>query len=357
LTDQCNFNCAYCYEPRGKQSLDFSTFAKAVSSLHPFFAPECVIGFYGGEPLLAFDTLSRAVEHLEGFSRKHKIKIRYALTTNGSLLNEDILGFLDEHGFFLTLSFDGPAQDIQREKGTFDLLTSLIPRILARPRISLEINSVFSSETIGYLFESVKSLIGLGVPELDVNFAHKPHWAPSSFLRLKREIALVGEYFLSRYENLTDIPWPRFYEEPERGAHHCPAGLRQMALSAQGTLWGCAIFPHHFVGKDGTADYQKYCFGDVDSFIKNPQRIYADKMANYSELSMERFSTSDRSCLTCGEIEQCWVCPLAAALTTGKIGRIPGWSCRGGKILRKERRLFLDRFEKKLQHIKARSSD
>jgi sulfatase maturation enzyme AslB (radical SAM superfamily) len=357
LTDQCNFDCAYCYQPRGKQRLDFSTVVKAVNFLHPFFAPECVISFYGGEPLLAFDLLERTVEYIEALSPGFKAKIRYSLTTNGSLLNEDILGFLDEHGFSLTLSFDGLAQDLQRKKGTFDFLTSVIPQILARPRISLETNSVFSSETIGYLSESVQSIIRLGVRKLDINLAHKPPWTASSLLRLKEEIVRVGEYFQSRYENLTDIPWSSFYEELDRAVYHCSAGLNQMALSAQGTLWGCALFPHYFVEKNATADYQKYCFGNVDSFIKDPQRIYAQKIVNYSALRMDRFSTPDRSCLICGEIEQCWVCPLAAALTTGEIGRIPGWSCQGAKILRKEKRFFMDRFKKKLQHIKARSSD
>jgi sulfatase maturation enzyme AslB (radical SAM superfamily) len=357
LTDQCNFECAYCYQPRGKQRLDFSTLVKAIDSLHLFFAPECFIHFYGGEPLLAFDTLRRAVEYLETLSTGRKVKIRYSLTTNGSLLNEDILGFLDEHRFSLTLSFDGLAQDLQRKKGTFDLLTSAIPRTLARPGISLETNSVFSSETVGYLSGSVQSIIRLGVRKLDVHFAHEPPWTASSFLRLKKEIARVGEYFLSHYEKLTDIPWPSFYKELDRAVHHCSAGLNQMALSAQGTLWGCVIFPHYFVEKNGTADYQQYCFGDVDSFIKGPQRIYAQKMVNYSALRMDRFTTPDRSCLRCGEIEQCWICPLTAALTTGKIGRIPGWSCQGARILRKEKRLFLDQFRKRPQRIKERSSD
>jgi len=358
LTDQCNFDCAYCYEPRGKQRLDFSTLVKAVNFLHPFFAPECFISFYGGEPLLAFDLLRRAVEHIEALSTGLKVKIRYSLTTNGSLLNEDILGFLDKHGFSLTLSFDGLAQDLQRRKGTFDFLTSVIPRILARPRISLETNSVFSSETIGYLSESVQSIIRLGVRSLDVNFAHKPPWTASALLRLGEEIARVGEYFLSRYENLTDIPWSSFYEELDRAVYYCPAGLmNQMALSAQGTLWGCALLPHYFVEKNGTADYQKYCFGDVDSFIKDPQRIRAQKIVNYSSLRMDRFSTPDRSCLICGEIEQCWVCPLAAALTTGEIGRIPAWRCQEAKILRKEKGIFLNRFENRLQRVKARSPD
>jgi hypothetical protein len=245
------------------------------------------------------------------------------------------------------LSFDGLAQDLQRKKGTFDFITSVIPLILARPRIAFELNCVFTSETVGYLADSVRFIIQLGVRKFDVNFAHKPPWTPISFLRLEEELSLIGDYFLCRYETLTDIPWPGFYQEPDRGISRCSAGLNQIALSAQGELWGCALFPHYFAKKSGTADYSKYCFGDVDSFMKDPQRIYARKIANYSKLSMDHFSTSDRSCLICGEIQQCWVCPIAAALTTGEIGKISSLSCQGAKILRKEKQLFLDRFVKK----------
>ena len=356
MTDQCNFDCAYCYEPRGKQRLDFSTLVKALDYFHPFFAPECVISFYGGEPLLAFDLIERAVEHIDSLNSGSKVKIRYSLTTNGSLLNDDILGFLDEHEFSLTLSFDGLAQDLHRKKGTFDFLAALIPRILARLRISLETNSVFSSETIGYLSESVLSIIRLGVQKLNVNFAHKPPWTASSFLRLEEEISRVGEYFLSRYENLKDIPWSGFNNESEKTVYCCPAVLmNQMALSAQGTLWGCPLLPHYFAGKDGSAEYQKYCFGDVDSFIEDSRRISVQKRVHYSTLRMDDFLTPDQACLICGEIEQCWICPVAAAFTTGELGRIPAWCCQEAKIFRKEKRAFLDRFEKKLQRDRTRS--
>ena len=345
MTDQCNFDCAYCYEPRGNQRLDFSTLIKAVDFLRPRFSPECLVAFYGGEPLLAFDLLKRAVEYIDAIPAKRRVKIRYALTTNGSLLNDDILGFLDAHAFSLTLSFDGTAQDLQRKKGTFDHLTALIPRILARPRISLETNSVFSAETIGCLSESVQIIIGLGVKKVDVNFAHKPPWTDSALRRLEEELGRVGEHFLSRYEKLADIPWSAFHTPIKRAVYSCPAGLmNQLALSAQGTLWGCALLPHYFAGKTETAEHRKYCLGGVDEFIKNHRRILAQKSVPYLALRMDDFATPDRACLICGEIEQCWICPVAAAFTTGEIGRIPSWNCRKTKIFRKAKAAFINQF-------------
>jgi sulfatase maturation enzyme AslB (radical SAM superfamily) len=345
LTDECNFECSYCYQRKGRQRLDFLTLARAIDFFHPFFGRECVVSFYGGEPLLAFDLIHRAVELVRGLRPRDRRKIRFSLTTNGSLLNDEILEFLSQHGFSLMLSFDGLAQDISRRKGSFDFLVSVIPRILAKPRISLETNSVFSSETVGYLSESIKLIIQLGVSKLDVSFAHTPPWTPAANLRLEDEIACVGEFFLSRYDELRDIPWEDFCKEKRKAVFYCPAGVDRMAVSAQGTLWGCAVFPHYLREKYGVSGCQKYCFGDINTFIKNPQQIYAQKIAGYSDLRMDRFSTPKRSCLMCDELEQCWLCPLAASLTTGKIGRIAAASCQRSRILRKGKRRFLERFD------------
>ena len=345
LTDRCNFRCSYCYQEKRNGSLNFPTLARTIDFFHPFFAQECILSFYGGEPLLAFDLIQRAVKHVDGLPTEQRRKIRFSLTTNGSLLNEEILEFLAEHEFSLVLSYDGLAQDFTRKKGSSDSLLPIIGRILNNPRISLETNSVFTSETIGYLSGSVESLVRLGVPKLDVNFGHVPPWTAAALLRLEKEIARVGEFFLSRYDDVRDIPWADFHQELRKALYHCPAGLDRMALSAQGTLWGCVVFPHYRRGKYGTAGCPEFCFGDVDSFIKNHRQIYAQKIALYSELRMDRFSTPERDCLMCDELEHCWLCPLAAGLTSGEIGKIAAESCQRARILRKGKRRFLDEFE------------
>jgi hypothetical protein len=63
-------------------------------------------------------------------------------------------------------------------------------------------------------------------------------------------------------------------------------------------------------------------------------------------LRMDRFSTPDRLCLFCDDIAECWICPLAAALTSGTIGRIPASVCLGAKMWRNEKRLLRERFDK-----------
>lgn len=355
MTDDCNYDCAYCYQKKRKRRLEVPILFRALDYFYPLFGLECCVSFYGGEPLLAFDELKLAVDHIDARSKKRPSRHQYCLTTNGSLLTDEILDFLEEHNFTIILSFDGLAQEHSRMKGSFDRLVSLIPRILARPGIHLETNSVFGSETVDTLLESIKFIVELGVRKLDVNFAHLPPWPDASLLRLDEEIARIRTYFESRYKRLQDIPWAYFYEELGPTVHYCSAGLSQMALSADGTIWGCFVFPHYFMDKEGTKEYENYSFGRVDSFAANPEKIYAQKIGQYSLLRMDRFSTPNRACLMCPEIESCWLCPLAAGFTTGEIGMIPASSCHAAKAIRRERRRLLAHFAKEAQGPKEPS--
>jgi sulfatase maturation enzyme AslB (radical SAM superfamily) len=346
LTDQCNFDCAYCYQKKGRQRLDPAVLARVVRFFQPFFARECFIDFYGGEPLLAFAEIRQTVEQIEKSLEKPGNKAHYSLTTNGSLLNDEILDFLEKHKFSILLSFDGLAQDISRKKGSFDFLVAVIQKILERPRISLETNSIFTSETIHFLSRSVELIDQMGVRKISVGFGHGQSWTSSSLLRQKGELALARKYFRSHYQNMTDVPWTDLSEMPKRAIYCCAGGLNKMALAADGTLWGCFLFPQYFHGSKRNRESQKYCFGEFDTFIKHHRAIYPRIMENYAVLRMDNFSTPEGSCAMCNELEECWICPLAAALISKKIGRIPALVCGGAKMWRKEARRFQDHFKK-----------
>jgi sulfatase maturation enzyme AslB (radical SAM superfamily) len=322
---------------------------RAVRFFQPLFAQECFIDLYGGEPLLAFAEIRQTVEQMERLVKRRGNKAHYSLTTNGSLLNDDVLGFLEDFGFTVLLSFDGLAQDISRKKGSFDFLASVIPKILKRPRISLETNSVFTSDTIQYLSRSVKLIDRMGVRKINVGFGHRRPWTSSSLLRQKRELALARKYFRTHYRKMADVPWADLSEKLEEAVYCCAAGRSKMALAADGTLWGCFLFPQYFSGSKRIAESRKYCFGDVDTFIKNHRSIYPRIMENYDALRMDNFLTPDKPCAACDELEECWICPLAAALVSKKIGRIPAPVCAGAKMWRRETRRFRDRFERPIR--------
>lgn len=138
VTQNCNFRCSYCpyttsefYANRTHSSKRMS--ADVAIRAIDFFAEHSVntriitIGFYGGEPLLEFDLLKKLVEYANDlFIGK---RICYTITTNASLLNEEIMAFLAENNVDLTISIDGTkkAHDRNRKfasngKGTFDVI-------------------------------------------------------------------------------------------------------------------------------------------------------------------------------------------------------------------------------------------
>jgi uncharacterized protein len=341
LTQKCNFNCSYCFQKRGNQNLGISTIKRALDFFTPFFADDYFLNFYGGEPLIGFDKIKETVRHLQAKNRTAKKKIHFTMTTNGSLLDEPILQFLSRNNFSLLLSFDGLAQELSRKEGSFGPSVSLIEKILETPGIELETNSVFTPETIRYLSRSLQFITELGVPEIDFALSRTSSWNKSSILRFKKELRILGIYMRAHYHKKGTFPLTKFRDHSGNGLFYCSAGRDRMTLAPDGKLWGCHLFADYFKGKEGTPEYQKYCFGDLDSFIKDYKVLYPDILSNHFRLRMSYFETPDGYCLQCGELGQCSACPLEAAFSGLRIGRMPSWICEVGKIFRREKRRFL----------------
>jgi len=115
LTQQCNMRCGYCiysgnYEQRehGQKKMELKTALTALEYLlrHSSEAESLQLGFYGGEPLLEYELIKKCVEYMEDNAANRVIT--YHMTTNLTILNEDILHFCIQKNFEILVSFDGP---------------------------------------------------------------------------------------------------------------------------------------------------------------------------------------------------------------------------------------------------------
>lgn len=106
VTQNCNLRCEYCvysgnYETRGhtNKKMDFQTAKKAIDFLaeHSKNRNEVIIGFYGGEPLLEFSLMKQCVEYAE--ERLKGKKIEYSITTNATLLTDDVIKYFITNEF------------------------------------------------------------------------------------------------------------------------------------------------------------------------------------------------------------------------------------------------------------------
>lgn len=341
LTNDCTASCSYCYQIKGHNHLGLSTIKKAVDFFFPFFAQDLTITFYGGEPLLDFNNIQETVDYVTIKNKIHKIKIRYSLTTNGDLLNEDILQFLNKHEFSVLLSFDGFAQEVCRKKGSFLHLNSLLKKITIYPGISLETNSVFTAKTVGYLSSSIRYIVESKVPDATISTSHSPPWDQAALSQLGRELTSLREYLLFYYKDTGQIPVSNFRKIEEKGVFACFGGKDRMALSPDGKLWGCFMFPDYLKGKENSTEFQNHSFGSLDFFMKNHESLYPKILETYQGLQMDHFFTFHHACALCPDLAECAVCPVDAAFVSSRIGKIPDWICSIRKIFINERAQFL----------------
>jgi uncharacterized protein len=135
LTQDCNFRCAYCIysEEKNKKQrshsrkhMSWETAKKAIDFFleHSIDSERRNVGFYGGEPLLRFELLQQIVEYAE--MRLIGRPLTFSLTTNGSLLTEEIAAYLYAHNVNTLISLDGPKEINDKNRvfksgeGTFD---------------------------------------------------------------------------------------------------------------------------------------------------------------------------------------------------------------------------------------------
>jgi uncharacterized protein len=117
----CNHRCTYCWNSFGTFGTHTGTMSteKAIEVTNEIFAcsPEVEsieIEYFGGEPLLAWDAIKASVNRAIEITRSSQRTVRFALTTNGSLLSEEIAGDLVRWKFWVAISIDG-------EKAVHDL--------------------------------------------------------------------------------------------------------------------------------------------------------------------------------------------------------------------------------------------
>lgn len=313
---------------------------RALDVFLPHLAARSEIHFYGGEPLLAFDLIRRAVTAVQ---RKNggRRKIRFGLTTNGSLITDDILQFIRDHRFRLLVSFDGLAQDRGRRRGSFGTLVPSLERLLDSPAVKVETNSVFTPNTVRHLSRSVRLIHELGVENIHLAFSNLAPWPEPSLSALSKELAATGRFAASWRKKTGRIPLVEFRPGKGRGIMTCGGGTNRISVAPDGTVWGCHLFFDHFRGSLNSAESRFYSFGRLKEFVRSQRRIHPEITARYASLRMTRFRTPDGPCRVCPEVSDCAICPLDAAAPGTEIGRIPRWTCRIAKALRAERERFL----------------
>ena len=186
----CNLDCTYCYYLPTKTIYDdrehrmsLQTLEDIFAGILPNFADEVTIAWQGGEPTLAgFDFFKKAIEFQTRHARAGQ-RVRHALQTNGTLLDDDWCRFLRTHDFLIGLSVDGPPRFhdhyriTNRQAPSSDMVLRGL-KLLQKHAVEYNILCVLNDHNVHHPEEILHYLLNLGTRW--VQFIPAIEWEPAA---------------------------------------------------------------------------------------------------------------------------------------------------------------------------------
>ena len=340
LTNNCNQSCNYCYQIKDKKRMSWVYARKAID----YFVDNCneqpSISFYGGEPLLEFELMQKCIEYSYAKFIKKDLTPKYLMTTNGSLLTEEIIDFCKQYNLKITLSMDGDknAHEIGRGVGTFKSARSALALLQNYADLSVNIVAVVSPSNVHLLHDSVQYLLEQGLDELLLTFQFDEIWN-------KNSINILSDLYEKSYKLLVKERGKNksftFYKytPPPYGKplFQCNAGENGFVVTPDGYLFGCYMlipWSKSALKYNTLHRFNDFCLGHLKSiystdFNKKRNNLICDK-----RLIGQYFrSTPNNNCSSCEFVTQCTFCPAIALIYSTDYCQIPQWVCEIKKIL------------------------
>ena len=274
LAEGCNMACAYCFEhailtdgARRRRVMSHATIARAVDLVVAYAQPgaEIDVTLFGGEPTLAMDGVRFAVETVTTRCAENDLACRFAMTTNGLLLDAATIETCVSRNVKILLSVDGlaPSHDAYRRDkqghGTFDAVLGALKRLKAlQPWIGVKM-TIMPSEA-GRLFDNVRGLHDLGVNQFLIGRATGVAWPSTARDALASEMTRLGRWIAERPRH--DLVVDGFSNPSAPGVFGCGAARQGIAVNVAGEVSGCArilsLDSGRVVGKLGDVAFGLY---------------------------------------------------------------------------------------------------
>lgn len=272
VAHDCNLRCEYCFASTG----DFGTGRKIMPFEVAKNAIDFVIersgarknievDFFGGEPLMAFDTVKKTVAYARSIEKEHGKNFRFTITTNGVLLDEEMRQYINANMDNVVLSLDGRPEtnDAMRKtvngQGSYDVIVPKFKKLVEErdPQLDYYARGTFTSKNLDFS-EDVLHIAEAGFDRLSVEPVTSD---PESGYDLTEED--LPKIF-AEYDHLVDVMLEKKKKGEEFTFFHfmvdlnqgpcvikrlrgCGAGYEYIAVTPEGDIYPC----HQFVGREG----------------------------------------------------------------------------------------------------------
>ncbi len=329
----CNLNCSYCFASQGKYQGDRALMSFEVGKQAFDFLiansgdrRNLEVDFFGGEPLMNWDVVKQLVAYARSIEKEHNKNFRFTLTTNGMLIDDDVIEFANKEMSNVVLSLDGRKEvndHFRRDyagKGSYDTIVPKFQKLVkAREGKNYYVRGTFTHNNVDFT-NDLLHMADLGFTELSMEPVVCPPGDPYALTeedlpKLFEQYELLAKEMIKRKREGRGFTFYHYILDLKNGPciykriTGCGSGTEYMAVTPWGELFPC----HQFVGDS------KYSLGNIWDGVKNTE--IQDEFRSCNAYSRE-------------ECRNCWAklycsggCAANSYHATGSINGVYGYGC------------------------------
>lgn len=267
VSHDCNLRCKYCFASTGdfgtghRMTMDVETAKKAIDFVveRSGSRRNIEVDFFGGEPLMAMDTVKATVEYARGLEKEKNKNFRFTITTNGVLLDDENIAYINEVMSNAVLSLDGRPEVNDRMRktisgaGSYDVIVPKFKKLVdGRGDKDYYLRGTFTRNNLDFA-EDVMHIADLGFKSVSVEPVVGS--ADCGYAFQKEDLPKILEEYETLAEELKDrrdINFFHFNVDLAQGPcvikrmRGCGAGCEYVAVTPEGDIYPC----HQFVGNE-----------------------------------------------------------------------------------------------------------
>jgi len=294
IAHDCNLACKYCFAEEGEYHGDRSLMSYEVGKKALDFLiansgnrVNLEVDFFGGEPLMNFQVVKDLVAYGRSQEKEHNKKFRFTLTTNGMLLNDEVMEFANKEMANVVLSVDGRKEvhDFMRPtrngKGSYDLIIDKFKTMAElRNQTNYYVRGTFTHHNLDFS-QDVLHLADLGFKQISMEPVVAPDEQPYAIKeedlpKLFEEYDLLAKAMIEREKDGKGFNFFHFMIDLTGGPclykrlSGCGSGTEYLAVTPWGDLYPC----HQFVGME------EFKLGNVDTGVEKTELVDEFKLCN-----------------------------------------------------------------------------
>lgn len=259
INQKCNLKCRYCYlgeKDGSKMSINtaFKAIDLAFEKVKIHKDKKIWFDFVGGEALLDFKMIEKLVNYIEMKNQKVQNILQFSVTTNATIISQEIIDFLVNKKFSLKVSIDGNKviNDLNRLSkdgySVHDKIVSNLNQLREFERRSnkiVQVTNVVTNNNYRYYAESIKYLVeDLGFKLIDTAIDYCTEWSGEEKVILEKEIRKAFEYFIECAKQGKGFRWSFVdslvdMKKERKKFYSCGAGIVSVYVRCDGSLYAC----------------------------------------------------------------------------------------------------------------------